>query len=78
MQIAFISANREKMPDAVIPLGLLHVMAATPARHEKLFWDLCFEADPIAAVVRNLREHTPLRCRTHRTQTSMSCLCAVA
>ncbi len=59
MRIAFISANRETMPDAVIPLGLLHVMAATPARHEKLFWDLCFEADPIATVVSNLREHPP-------------------
>jgi radical SAM superfamily enzyme YgiQ (UPF0313 family) len=59
MRIAFISANRETMPDAVIPLGLLHVMAATPDRHEKLFWDLCFEADPLAAVTRNLREHQP-------------------
>jgi len=59
MRIAFISANRETMPDAVIPLGLLHVMAATAERHEKLFWDLCFEADPLAAVTRNLREHQP-------------------
>ena len=59
MRIAFISANRETMPDAVIPLGLLHVVAATPDRHEKLFWDLCFEADPLATVTRNLREHQP-------------------
>ena len=59
MRIAFISANRETMPDAVIPLGLLHVMAATAERHEKLFWDLCFEADPLATVTRNLREHRP-------------------
>jgi radical SAM superfamily enzyme YgiQ (UPF0313 family) len=59
MRIAFIAANRETMPDAVIPLGLLHVMAATPERHEKLLWDLCFEADPIATVVRNLHEHQP-------------------
>jgi len=43
MRIAFISANREQLPDAVIPLGILSVMAATPARHEKLFWDLCFD-----------------------------------
>jgi len=47
------------MPDAVIPLGLLHVMAATPPRHEKLFWDLCFERDPLETVARNLREHRP-------------------
>ena len=59
MRIAFISANRETMPDAVIPLGLLHVMAATPDTHQKLFWDLCFEADPITTVARNLREHRP-------------------
>ena len=59
MRIAFISANRETMPDAVIPLGLLHVMAAAAERHEKLFWDLCFEPDPLAAVTRKLREHQP-------------------
>lgn len=47
------------MPDAVLPLGLLHVMAATPQRHEKLFWDLCFESDPLGTVARNLREHQP-------------------
>lgn len=59
MRIAFISANREQMPDAVIPIGLLYVMASTPARHEKLFWDLCFEPDPLATVARNLRDHQP-------------------
>jgi radical SAM superfamily enzyme YgiQ (UPF0313 family) len=47
------------MPDAVIPLGLLSVMAATPQRHEKLFWDLCFESDPLETIARNLREHQP-------------------
>jgi radical SAM superfamily enzyme YgiQ (UPF0313 family) len=59
MRIAFISANRENMPDAVIPIGLLYVMAATPERHEKLFWDLCFEEDPLATVACKLREHRP-------------------
>jgi radical SAM superfamily enzyme YgiQ (UPF0313 family) len=59
MRIAFISANREKLPDAVIPLGILSVMAATPARHEKLFWDLCFEPDPLETVARKLRESQP-------------------
>ena len=47
------------MPDAVIPLGVLSVMAATQAHHEKIFWDLCFEADPLGAVARNLRESKP-------------------
>jgi hypothetical protein len=59
MRIAFISANRENMPDAVIPIGLLQVMAAVPERHEKLFWDLCFEDDPLATVARNLLDHQP-------------------
>jgi len=59
MKIAFISANQEKLPDAVIPLGILSVMAATPARHEKLFWDLCFAPDPLGTVARNLRESRP-------------------
>jgi len=47
------------MPDAVIPIGLLYVMASTPDRHEKLFWDLCFEADPLAMVAHNLRTNPP-------------------
>ena len=59
MRIAFISANRENMPDAVIPIGLLQVMAAVPERHEKLFWDLCFESDPLATVADRLRRQLP-------------------
>src|SRR5690606_18902576 len=50
MRIAFVSANREVMPDAVIPLGLLSVMAATPARHERVLVDLCFEPAPEEAL----------------------------
>ena len=46
MRIAFVSGNREKLPDVVIPLGLLYVMASTPDRHEKVLIDLCFEEDP--------------------------------
>ena len=59
MRVAFISANQETSPDAVIPLGLLHVMAATPDRHEKLFWDLCFDPAPLESVARNLLAHQP-------------------
>jgi len=59
VRVAFISANQETTPDAVIPLGLLHVMAATPDRHEKLFWDLCFDPSPLESVARNLRAHQP-------------------
>ncbi len=59
MRVAFISANQETSPDAVIPLGLLHVMAATPDRHEKFFWDLCFDPSPLESVARNLQAHQP-------------------
>ena len=50
MKIAFVSGNREKLPDAVIPLGLLYIMASTPGCHEKVLIDLCFEEDPRTAL----------------------------
>ncbi len=59
MRIAFVSGNREKLPDAVIPLGLLYVMAATPERHEKRLVDLCFEGDPAQSLRRALAEFAP-------------------
>jgi len=59
MRIAFVSANRENMPDAVIPLGLLYVMAACPDRHEKVLLDLCFEADPLAFLEQRLADFRP-------------------
>jgi len=46
VRIAFVAANRETMPDCVIPLGVLHVMASVPAGQEVVLWDLCFEPDP--------------------------------
>ncbi|HEU4430841.1 MAG TPA: radical SAM protein [Myxococcota bacterium] len=59
MRVAFVSGNREKLPDAVIPLGLLYVMAATPERHERALIDLCFELEPEAALKRALVELAP-------------------
>lgn len=50
MRIAFLSANREQLPEPVIPLGLLYVMESCPAGHERELWDVCFEADPHAYV----------------------------
>jgi radical SAM superfamily enzyme YgiQ (UPF0313 family) len=47
MRIAFVSANREHLPDPVVPIGLLSVMANTPERHERVLWDLCWERDPV-------------------------------
>lgn len=46
MRIAFVSGNRETLPDAVTPLGLLYVIASTPLRHETLLIDLCFTRHP--------------------------------
>jgi len=59
VRIAFISANQETLPDAVVPLGLLCVMAATPDRHQKMFWDLCFDTDAFNTVAQNLGAHSP-------------------
>ena len=58
MRIAFVSGNREKLPDACVPLGLLYVMASTPRRHERTLFDLCFEQEPEEAMKRWL-ERTP-------------------
>ena len=59
MKVAFLSANREVMPDAVIPVGLLYVMGACGDRHEKVLWDLCFEPDPHAYLRRCLAAFQP-------------------
>ena len=59
MRIAFVSANRETMPDAVIPLGLLYVMASIPERHEKELFDLCFEPEPLEFVEARLTGFQP-------------------
>lgn len=46
MKIAFVSGNRETLPDPVVPLGLLYIMASVPDEHEKKLIDLCFADDP--------------------------------
>lgn len=47
------------MPEPVVPLGLLYVMASVPGHHETRLWDLCFEDDPDQAVIRHLSEFAP-------------------
>ncbi len=59
MKIAFVSGNREKLPDAVIPLGLLYLIASTPDGHEQRLIDLCFERDPTEALRRQLAAFEP-------------------
>jgi hypothetical protein len=59
VRIAFVSGNREKLPDAVIPLGLLYVMGSTPAHHERVLIDLCFEIEPARALREALASFRP-------------------
>ncbi len=47
MKIAFISANREQLPDPVVPLGLAYLMGGVPERHSKTLIDLCWEPKPL-------------------------------
>lgn len=59
MRIAYVSGNREKLPDAAIPLGILYVMASTPSRHQKLLIDLCFEPNAREVLAQRLAEFVP-------------------
>jgi radical SAM superfamily enzyme YgiQ (UPF0313 family) len=59
MRIAFVSANRESLPDPVIPLGLLYLVRVTPPEHERCLIDLCFEPDPHGHLARELAAFQP-------------------
>ena len=39
MKVAFVSGNRELLPDAAIPIGILSVAASVPERPETTFLD---------------------------------------
>ena len=68
MRVALVSGNREKLPDAVIPFGLLYVAASIPAHHTRKFVDLCFEDDPTAALAAQLSEFEPDLAELQRRQ----------
>jgi radical SAM superfamily enzyme YgiQ (UPF0313 family) len=59
MRILLVSANREKLPSPVVPIGLLSVAAALRDAHEVRVVDLCFEDDPRAAVRRAIAAMDP-------------------
>ncbi|MBW2244440.1 MAG: radical SAM protein, partial [Deltaproteobacteria bacterium] len=59
MRVAFVSGNRELLPDAAIPIGILSVVANVPGRHEKAFIDLCFEDEPFEVLAQRLRDFEP-------------------
>lgn len=50
MKIAYVSGNRETLPNAVVPIGLLYIMSSTPDHHEKVLVDVCFDEDPHEAL----------------------------
>lgn len=59
MRIAFVSPNREQMPDPVVPIGLLYMMSAAGPQHEKTLIDLCFEEQPFEHLGRELERFAP-------------------
>src|SRR4029079_11706808 len=54
-----VSANREKLPSPVVPLGLLSVAAGVRDAHEVSLCDLCFEEDPRAAIEQAVKRLDP-------------------
>ncbi|MEE2677471.1 MAG: radical SAM protein [Myxococcota bacterium] len=59
LRVAFVSGNREQLPDPVIPLGLLSLAANTPSQHPRTLIDLCFEDAPEAALGDALEAFAP-------------------
>lgn len=59
MRVLLVSANREKLPSPVVPIGPLAVAAALRDAHEVRLVDLCFEEDPRRAVERAVAAMDP-------------------
>jgi radical SAM superfamily enzyme YgiQ (UPF0313 family) len=59
LRIAFVSPNREQLPDPVVPLGVLYMMAIAGERHERSLIDLCFEQSPLEALGRGIDACAP-------------------
>ena len=59
MRVLLVSANRERKPSPVVPLGLLWVAAAARHEHEVALLDLCFSPDPIRALGERIAEFRP-------------------
>jgi hypothetical protein len=59
MRIAFVSANREHLPDPVVPLGILYMMGSVGERHEKVLIDLCFEDRPLEYLAAQIEQFAP-------------------
>lgn len=60
MRLLLVSANRERDPYPVFPLGLSFLVGPlTEAGHVISVLDLCFESDPVSSVAAAMAAHTP-------------------
>jgi len=59
VRVLLVSANREKLPSPVVPLGLLQVAANLREAHEVALCDLCFEEDPHDRLARDIAAFAP-------------------
>lgn len=60
MRVLLVSANRERIPDPIFPLGLAYVAAATRrAGHTISVTDLCFGRRPLDDLRQHVREFQP-------------------
>lgn len=59
MRVLLVSANRERLPSPVVPLGVLSVAAAVRDDHEVAVADLCFSEDPAGDLARAIQGFAP-------------------
>ena len=60
MRVLLVSANRERIPDPIFPLGLAYVAAAArQAGHDVAVADLCFGRLPLEDLINQLRRFRP-------------------